>query len=94
MREAEKTAAQLCEINRMRQEEENSIIEDALEKIQNEFDFEKDTVIVLAEENWHHGVIGIVSSRITERYGLPSILISFDENGIAIECEEGYRPGG
>lgn len=81
-REAQNTAAQLCDINRMRQEEENSIIEAALDKIQNEFDFENDTVIVLAEENWHHGVIGIVSSRITERYGLPSILISFDENDV------------
>jgi len=80
--EAKNTAEQLCEINRMRQEEENSIIESALEKIQSEFDFENDTVIVLAQENWHHGVIGIVSSRITERYGLPSILISFDENDI------------
>ena len=80
--EAKRTAEQLCDINRMRQEEENSIIEAALDKINNEFDFEKDTVIVLAQENWHHGVIGIVSSRITERYGLPSILISFDENDV------------
>lgn len=81
-REAQETAEQLCEINRLRQEEENSIIEAALEKINDEFDFEKDSVIVLSKENWHHGVIGIVSSRITERYGLPSILISFDENDI------------
>lgn len=80
--EAKNTAEQLCEINRMRQDEENSIIEAALEKIKEEFDFENDTVIVLSQENWHHGVIGIVSSRITERYGLPSILISFDENDI------------
>jgi len=79
---AKKTAEQLCEINRLRQEEENSIIEAALEKIKEQFDFENDTVIVLSEENWHHGVIGIVSSRITERYGLPSILISFDENDV------------
>ena len=43
-----------------------------------EHDFENERVIVLAQDNWHHGVIGIVASRITERFGLPSILISFD----------------
>lgn len=79
---AMKTAYELCDINRQRQEEENSIIEAASEKIRSEFDFEKDNIIVLSQENWHHGVIGIVSSRITEKYGLPSILISFDENDI------------
>ena len=33
---------------------------------------------MLEADSWHHGVIGIVASRITEKYGLPSILISFD----------------
>ena len=39
-------------------------------------------VIVLDADNWHHGVIGIVASRITERFAIPSILISFDENNV------------
>ncbi len=76
--ETERIAAELCEINRERQTEENRIIEEAAEKIRNECDFDKDKIIVLADDHWHHGVIGIVASRITERYGLPSILISFD----------------
>jgi len=71
-------AKNLCEINRQRQAEENRIIEQAYEKIEKEHDFKKDSVIILAEDSWHHGVIGIVSSRITEHYNLPSILISFD----------------
>jgi len=79
---ADQIADELCEINRRRQAEENRIIEEAAEKIQSSLDFENDKVIVLAEENWHHGVIGIVSSRITERFAMPSILISFDENNI------------
>ena len=37
-----------------------------------------DRVIVLDDDTWQQGIIGIVSSRITEKYGLPSILISFD----------------
>lgn len=76
--EAAVIAEELCETNRMRQAEENKIIEQAYEKIKNEHDFENDKVIVLAEDNWHNGAIGIVASRITEKYNLPSILISFD----------------
>lgn len=73
-----KIADELCETNRRRQEEENSIIEQAYRKIEEEHDFTRDSVIVLAEDDWHSGVIGIVASRITEHYNLPSILISFD----------------
>ena len=76
--ETERIAAELCDINRERQAEENRIIEEAEEKIKNECDLENDKIIVLADDHWHHGVIGIVASRITERFGLPSILISFD----------------
>jgi len=78
--EARIIAEELCETNRTRQAEENKIIEQAYEKIQKEHDFENDKVIVLAEDNWHNGAIGIVASRITEKYNLPSILISFDGN--------------
>ena len=78
--EGRKIAEELCETNRMRQAEENKIIEQAYEKIRREHDFENDKVIVLAEDNWHNGAIGIVASRITEKYNLPSILISFDGN--------------
>ena len=77
---ARELAEQLCEANRERQEEENRIMQSALEKIKTEQDFEHDPVIILDDDGWHHGVIGIVSSRLTERYGLPSILISFEGN--------------
>ncbi len=71
-------ANRLCEINRERQSEENEIIESANAKIAAEHDFENDPVIVLSDKNWHHGVIGIVASRITEKYKCPSILVSFE----------------
>lgn len=79
--EAVKLAETLCDINHQRQQEENSIIEEAYDKIEKEHDFLCDPVIVLDHESWHHGIIGIVASRITERYGKPCILISFDEVG-------------
>ena len=75
---ADELAARLCDINRERQSEENRIALEAYAKIEACHDFEKNPVIVLEADNWHHGVIGIVASRITEKYGLPSILISFD----------------
>ena len=76
-------ARQLCDINRERQTGENAIVEEAYAKIAAEHDFEKDPVVILDDESWHHGIIGIVASRITERYSCPSILISFEgsENG-------------
>ncbi len=76
--EATQLAQKLCELNVQRQVEENSIAEQAYKKIEQTMDLEHDRVIVIDDDNWHQGIIGIVSSRITERYGLPSILISFD----------------
>lgn len=70
-------ARELCDTNKERQQEENSILAEALEKIGKEVT-EEDEVIVLASDGWHPGVIGIVASRITEKYGKPAILISFD----------------
>ncbi len=74
---ARRYAAELCEINKKRQVEENKIAETAYDMIESSHDFEKDKVIVLEHDDWQQGIVGIVSSRITEKYGLPSILISF-----------------
>ncbi len=71
-------AQKLCELNLTRQVEENRIVEEAYKKIEQTLDAENDRVIVIDDDHWQQGIIGIVSSRITERYGLPSILISFD----------------
>ena len=70
-------AEELCEANKERQNEENKIMQEAYRKIE-ENGYENMHVIVLDADNWHHGVIGIVSSRITEKYGRPSILVSFE----------------
>ena len=76
--EARALAAELCEINRQRQAEENSIAEQVYRRIDEEFDLDNTHVLVLEDDGWRQGIIGIVSSRVTERYGLPSILVSFD----------------
>ncbi len=72
-------ADKLCEVNRERQLLENVISEEAYAKIDK--DGGSDPVIVVSDEGWHNGIIGIVASRVTEKYGRPSILISFDGAG-------------
>lgn len=75
---AAQAAEELCEINRRRQAEENRIATEAYEQIEQMPYGQDHPVIVLENNHWQQGIIGIVSSRITEKYGLPSILISFD----------------
>ncbi len=76
--EAKKIALRLNEYNKERQDIEKRIYEDAVNKIEKS---EKNKqVLVLGSENWHHGVIGIVASKITDLYFKPSILICFEED--------------
>ena len=81
---AEEMAAELCAINTHRQAEENAIAEQAYAMIDAQLADAQacgeapPSVIVLENNGWMQGVVGIVASRITEKYGLPSILISFE----------------
>ena len=89
---AEEMAAELCAINTHRQAEENAIAEQAYAMIDGMLADAQakgeapPSVIVLEDSGWMQGVVGIVASRITEKYGLPSILISFEG---AVDGEEG-----
>lgn len=78
----EDTAAELAEAvdkcNRERHTVENEITEAVISHIENDDKLKFAKVIVICGEGWHHGVIGIVAARITEKYGRPSIVISFD----------------
>ena len=74
---AEILAYELCDINYRRQIEENKIAEEAYKKIEKDLNLNSQKIIVVSDDEWMQGVIGIVSSRITDKYGLPSILISF-----------------
>ena len=79
IREAQEITQKLNQYNKDRQETEKSIFNQAIEKIEKEC-IENKSAIILGEDNWHHGVIGIVASKITEIYFKPSILICFDDN--------------
>lgn len=74
--EAMEIANELDRENKDRQETEQQISEEALEMIAADAGFAKKKVIVLAKEGWHNGVIGIVASRLMEKFYKPTILIS------------------
>ena len=77
--EVNELTKKLNEYNTIRQEKEKSIYQDAVEQIEKNKLYEKSAIIV-SGENWHHGVIGIVSSKITELYFKPSILLCQEED--------------
>ena len=75
--EAKQITEKLNKYNKDRQDIEKSIFEEAISKIE-ENHLDKNNSIVLGAEGWHHGVIGIVSSKITDIYFKPSILVCFE----------------
>ena len=71
----EEVARLLCELNRERQAVESEIYQQAVEMLPAG---QTPEAIVLADENWHQGVVGIVASRIAEEYACPTFLICLD----------------
>ena len=77
---AEELAQGLCELNRQRQAVESEIYEQAVSMLPEQLP----DAIVLADESWHQGVVGIVASRLAEEYCCPTFLICLDgEHGKA-----------
>lgn len=76
--EAEVLSEEICADNEERRRVEAEIAEAAFADIEAK-GYMKDRVVVVDGENWHHGVIGIVASRVTERCGKPCMIISCGE---------------
>ncbi len=72
---ADVLAGELCALNRQRQAMENDIRDEAMEKIARECDIDNDRAVVLWNENWHHGIIGVVTSKLADSLGKPVILL-------------------
>ncbi len=79
--EARWLAEELNQENKYRQDIEKNILKESFEKIENNKLHEKYKGIVLYSEEWHPGVIGIVASRVVERYSKPAIVITY-ESGV------------
>lgn len=75
--EAINIADRLNQYNRQRQDIEKTIFDEAIKQIE-EYKLYNKNAIVLSGDNWYHGVIGIVASKITEIYYKPTILVCFE----------------
>jgi single-stranded-DNA-specific exonuclease len=80
--EARDIVQHLDELNSRRQNAEEKIFHQALEKIQSQALDQKHKLLILGSEEWHRGILGIVASRLKEAFHRPVILFSY-ENGLA-----------
>lgn len=77
--QAEELARAIETHNRQRQKIESKILEEAQDLIDREINFKEHKIVVLAKEDWHPGVLGIVASKLADRLYRPTIIISLNE---------------
>jgi len=77
--EAEAIASKLSEYNKLRKGIEKKILQEADQRLQNVIE-KNQQAIVVSGDNWHVGVLGIVASRLADKYCRPSFVISFDDD--------------
>jgi single-stranded-DNA-specific exonuclease len=76
--EAEALAQRLNRLNEERQALDQRMLDDAIDQVERGGGLDRRAGIVLSSDEWHPGVVGIVASRIVERYGRPAFLVCFD----------------
>jgi len=82
LEEIEKSLTELEELNDQRKELEQQIYSEAIMQIDKMSLKEKQNMIVIADEKWHTGIVGIVSSRLVEHYSVPVITFAGSEEGL------------
>ncbi len=85
---AAEIAQELDALNRERREVEQGVLDAAVAQLEADPELEARSVITVAGEGWHPGVIGVVAGRLKERYGRPTIVI-----GLPLEGAGGYGKG-
>lgn len=83
---AAKLAKVLDKHNLDRQKMQKDVVQEAMTIVDETMDVEKDKVIVLSKEGWHKGVLGIVASRLTDKYFRPAVVISVIEGMGTASC--------
>ncbi len=74
--EAASLADDICDANMQRRQTEADIVAEVMSQLEQHPEFLLDRVLVVDGEDWFHGVVGIVASRLTEQYGKPCIVVS------------------
>lgn len=77
---AAQLAAYVDELNKQRQTVERKILKQAKELVEENEDWLDAPALVIAHDEWHPGVIGIVASRVAEQFGKPTFLIALDNS--------------
>ncbi len=77
-----KEAGELAQIleteNKKRQQTERALTKQAIQKVEREINFNRDRIIVVFDDGWHEGVIGIVAQRLVEHFARPAVVIAVD----------------
>ena len=84
--EARALAEQLNDENTRRQEEEATIVAEARKLVETDPDVGAHNVLVVGGEGWHRGVIGIVASKLVDRFHKPAIVLSIDGDEVHGSC--------
>ena len=74
-------ARSLDDHNRHRQQIEEEVVQSAEAQIAQLYDLDRNRAIVVWNDQWHQGVVGIVASRLTRRYHRPSVVLTRDPSG-------------
>ncbi|MFS0861691.1 single-stranded-DNA-specific exonuclease RecJ [Fredinandcohnia sp. 179-A 10B2 NHS] len=84
LEEASNIAEEIDELNKERQTLVNEMTQEAIKEVEEKFPPDTNPVLVIAREGWNAGVIGIVASRLVDRFYRPTIVLSIDpEKGLA-----------
>lgn len=82
--EAKELAEEINDMNKERQTIVNEAAEEAILEVEKNYPLDKNHVLIIGKEGWNPGVIGIVASRLVERFYRPTIVLSYDlEKGLA-----------
>lgn len=76
--EADDLAAQLEQFNILRRDVEKRIVDEACKLVESDHDLSRDMAIVVSSEGWHGGVVGLVASRLTEKFSRPALVFNRD----------------
>ncbi len=83
MTTAREKSKNIDKYNEDRRELDKRITDEALEYIENHIDIKRQKSIVLYDETWHKGIVGIVASRLTEKYYRPAVVLTKSNNMIS-----------
>lgn len=78
--EAQEIAEEMDRLNKTRQSIVNAITTEAIEEVEKNYPIETNKVLVIGKEGWNPGVVGIVASRLVEKYYRPTIILNYDQD--------------